>query len=1026
MKATNISAGAAQSGYYKAEGYYSSESDEGTKSAEWFGQAATELGLEGAVDDFLFERILNGETFERGPAGLQEGRIMGKWENGERKHRAGIDLTFSAPKSVSIAALVFKDDRVVQAHKDAVAATLEIVEKELVQTRKSQGGKMITETGGKIIAGVFLHDTSRAYDPQMHSHAAIANMVMDDNGKFTSLANEQIMQAVTFGSESYRSYLAKNLEKLGYTVEREGQHRFVSIKEVTQEVQDIFSKRTQEIDKSILEHGVENVPKNRELAALATRVTKDRTIDREKLHSEWLKEAKENGIDLDAIAREIDKTKERAANYVAPELKSDTRQDLAHQAVLKGIAHVSETATTYSKTQVLKAATNFADDKITPADVLRSVNEAIKSKQMLPAKEYSIHGKASEELYTDAESLLTEKKIVNAYRLTQNRSQLPRSFEGRSLAGHLDQSLRRSTLSDGQKDAVKTALTGNSLFVAVQGYAGSGKTFALSFLDDKAKQYGFHVEGLAPSHQATGLLKEALPNAETLAARLTRGTARKDAPAPEKTILVVDEASFVSNNQMLTFMKQAREQNYARVVLVGDVKQLDGVEAGTPFDLLQKIKMPTAIMSDIVRQRDDNLLSAVHHSIAGEIKEAFEKIGDNIRVPKDKDYAKAAAESYLSRSSDERAATTITTPSNDVRKAVNEHVRDGLKQQGLVGSQETELKVLVAERLSRVQAKEIHSYRDGDVVVSRSSIKSAGLSKGAVYDLNVDSQYKAMTLTNRASGEVIDFDPSKSSQVANAVNLYQEETQNFSSGDLVKFGIADKKNSINNGDQGQIKTIGDSNIIVEMKDGRTVELQNETLALKGMDYAYSLTAHGVQGASVKNIIVAMGANEYLADQKGFYVGISRGVESATLVTDDPERLAQRLEKQTGERIGALEAYGLALKEQEKMEAKLAEENAKSTEKVVDKSTQKEVETDQKLSTNDQQNEQKNNLSASETTSPGEEKPSDRETKSSLDAPNQSGKAANLSSEEKAHDASIEQLVQNVKDAAEQKERGERS
>lgn len=1011
MKATNISAGAAQSGYYKAEGYYSSESTEGDKSTEWFGRGAAALSLEGPVDDALFERLLNGETFEMGEDGLKEGRIMGKWENGERKHRAGIDLTFSAPKSVSIAALVFKDDRVIEAHKAAVIATLEIVEKELVQTRKSQGGKMVTETGGKIIAGLFLHDTSRALDPQLHTHAAVANMVMDENGKYTSLSNEQIMKAVTFGSEVYRSYLAKGLEKIGYTVEREGQHRFVSIKEVPQEALDLFSKRSQQIDKAIVEHGAENVPKNRELAALATRVTKDRTIDREKLHAEWIKESKENGMNFDRIAAEIEKTKECAAYYVAPELRNNTKQDLAHQAVLKGIAHVSETATTYSKTQVLKAATNFADDKITPADVLTSVNAAIKNKQMLPAREYSIHGKASEELYTDAESLLTEKKIVNAYRLAQNRSQLPRSFEGRSLGGHLDQSLRRSTLSDGQKDAVKIALTGNSQIVGVQGYAGTGKTYMLSFLEDKAKQYGFHVEGLAPSHQATGLLKEALPNAETLAARLTRGKAGKDGTAPEKTILVVDEASFVSNNQMLTFMKQAREQNYARVVLVGDVKQLDGVEAGTPFDLLQKMKMPTAIMSDIVRQRDDNLLSAVHHAIAGEIKEAFEKIGSRIVVPNDKDYAQAAADNYLSRSSAERAATTITTPSNDVRKAVNEHVRNGLKEEGVVGSQDVELKVLITERLSKVQAKEPHSYRDGDVIVSRSSIKTAGLSKGAVYDLTVDKNYKAMTLANRATGEVIDFDPTKSSQVANAVNLYQEETQSFSSGDLVKFGIADKKSRINNGDQGQIKTINDNNIIVEMKDGRTVELKNETLALKGMDYAYSLTAHGVQGASVKNIIVAMGANEYLADQKGFYVGISRGVESATLVTDDPERLAKRLERQTGERIGALEAYGLALKEQER---------------TAENSTHKEAQTGQNLSIKGQEKEQKDGISVSETTSHGAEKPSDQETNHSPDVPNQNEKSHALTSEEKADIAAIEQLVQNVKDTAEQKERGERS
>ena len=1022
MKATNISAGAAQSGYYKAEGYYSSDSEAGDKSAEWYGKGAQALGLEGSVDDFLFERLLNGETFEKGPSGLIEGRIMGKWENGERKHRAGIDLTFSAPKAMSIAALVFKDERVLDVHKEAVKATLEIVEKELVGTRRSVGGKMVTETGGKIIAGLFLHDTSRSLDPQMHTHAAIANMVMNEDGSYTALSNEQIMKAVKFGSEVYRSYVAKGMEKIGYTVEREGQHRLISLKEVPQAVLDLFSKRSQEIDKAVKEHGAANVPKNRELAALATRVTKDTNIDRDKLHSEWVKEAKENGIDIATIAKNIEQTREREVNYVEPILRTETKEDLAHQAVLKGIAHVSETATIYSKSDVLKAATNFADDAISPKTVLEGVDSAIKTKTLLPAQDYSVLGKAAEQMYTDPESLLIEKKIVNSYRLTQNRSQLPRTFEGRSIESALSQRLRFTSLSEGQKDAITVSLTGRSQFVGVQGYAGTGKTFMLTEAVNQAEKHGFTVEGLAPSNQATRLLKEAIPTAETLQARITRGGAPQGATDPKKTIVFVDEASFISNKDMLNFMEQAREKQYARVVLLGDVKQLDGVEAGTPFALLQKVNMPTATMIDIVRQRDDNLRSAVHHSIAGEIKEAFDKIGSNIVVPEDKDYAKGAADHFLYLGADQRSQAIITTPSNDVRRSVNDHVRSGLKDEGSIGAHDVDLKVLVAERLSKVQAQEPHSYRDGDVVVSRESIKSAGLSKGGVYDVSIDNAYANMTLTNRKTGEIVDFEPTKSNRVALAIDLFKETTQPFSTGEPIKFGIADKKYGINNGDRGQIIAIDDTGVSVNLKDGKDIKLPNDALALKGMDYAYSLTAHGVQGASVEHIILAMGSREYLADQKGFYVGISRGVDKATLVTDDPIRLAKRLEKQTGERIGSLEAYGLALKEQDK----LADEKARVAAKWAENSASKEAETARNFAEKTNENDRNQNTLPSQHSSSGDEKPTDRETKTNQHSSDKDEVSRTQSADDKTVSSEIDQLKQNVRDAAEQKERGERN
>ena len=160
MSATLVSAGAAASGYDKAEGYYSAGSKEAEQAATWFGRGAESLGLSGQVDDALFTRILDGQTFRLQGESLEPDRLMGRMIDGERHHRAGLDLTFSAPKSVSVAALVYKDERLIEAHDKAVKAAMEHVQDHLVQTRYHVNGQKIVQTGGDIIAGLFRHDTS--------------------------------------------------------------------------------------------------------------------------------------------------------------------------------------------------------------------------------------------------------------------------------------------------------------------------------------------------------------------------------------------------------------------------------------------------------------------------------------------------------------------------------------------------------------------------------------------------------------------------------------------------------------------------------------------------------------------------------------------------------------------------------------------------------------------------------------------------------------------------------------------------
>ncbi len=203
--------------YYERDGYYAKDSEEHRDASAWAGKGAEDLGLKGPVDPGAFRAVLEGKVPDG--SGQQLGR---RGKDGEILHRPGRDLTFSAPKSVSIAALVGGDDRIVDAHDRAVAATLAWVEGNAAETRMKDAdtGKMVRVGNQKIVAATFRHDTSRNLDPQLHTHAVLANMVRGGDGKWRTMANEGLYEKQKLIGMLYRGELAAGLAKLGYEIEK--------------------------------------------------------------------------------------------------------------------------------------------------------------------------------------------------------------------------------------------------------------------------------------------------------------------------------------------------------------------------------------------------------------------------------------------------------------------------------------------------------------------------------------------------------------------------------------------------------------------------------------------------------------------------------------------------------------------------------------------------------------------------------------------------------------------------------------
>ena len=181
------------------------------------GSGAGELGLEGPVDPDVFRTVLEGRVPDG--SGRQLGR---KGKDGEIAHRPGRDLTLSAPKSVSIAALVGGDGRVVDAHDRAVTRTLAWFEKNVAETRMKdpETGRVVRTGDQKTVVATFRHDTSRNLDPALHTHSVIANMMKGADGKWRSMSNERLYESKMLLGAMYRSELAAGLSRVGYGIEK--------------------------------------------------------------------------------------------------------------------------------------------------------------------------------------------------------------------------------------------------------------------------------------------------------------------------------------------------------------------------------------------------------------------------------------------------------------------------------------------------------------------------------------------------------------------------------------------------------------------------------------------------------------------------------------------------------------------------------------------------------------------------------------------------------------------------------------
>ena len=901
--------------YYERDGYYARDDAAHREASAWAGKGADALGLSGPVDPDIFSDILEG-TVPDG-SGRRLGRRLG---DGTVSHRPGRDVTFSAPKSVSLAALIGGDGRIVDAHDAAVRKTLAWVEEKVVETRTmdAESGRMVRTGDQKAVIATFRHEVSRNLDPQLHTHAVIANMVQGEDRKWRTMANEKLYASKMLIGALYRAELARGLEALGYGIEKTHADGRFEIAGVLRPVIEAFSTRRTEIEAAMAAQGVGDTAQDQRLvqrAALVTRAHK-RDVDKEALRESWQRQAADldfdpHGLAVEAARREAGRTAdpvplehaEGGPGHAHP------KDNTAERAVAWAVEHLSEREAVFSRTGLLTAALVWKPGAVGMGEAEVAVAKLEKAGTLLAAN-YPVPG---DSLTTDR-AVADERETIALMERGRGRGAAP--MRGRAV----DKALRKGALTAGQKEAVKLILSDKDRVIGVQGYAGTGKTTMLNRARVLLEKRGFEIRGLAPSASAARTLgAEAGIGSETLQGFLVRNAGVAEGRLTDKgkqamrtefrrTVLVVDEGSLASTAQARDLLRIADTIRIPRVVLVGDEKQLDAVDAGKPFAQLQGAGMKCAVMDEIVRQREPALKEAVEASLAGDVRKAFEKLGANVAEVKADNLAGAAAARWLALGAEERQNTGLMAPSHVLRKRINAIVRERLLRDGTIGGPSIGTERLISRGYTNAEKCLAANYAPGDVVAFHRHYKRLGVRKGD--ELNVVGVERGAGVVRLMGkdGATVAWEPDRLAARTGSVEVYGADTIELRRGDRVCWTRNDRNHRLVNSGTAEVIAVEDAGVTFRLEDGRTLDMHREDPQLRHIDRAWASTVHAFQGRTVDRVIAAMEADHaHLTTQKTFYVEISRARHHVELVTDDRNALREHLEAATGERIAALEA-----------------------------------------------------------------------------------------------------------------------
>ena len=861
-------------GDYYAEGQ--------TVPGQWIGKGAADLGLSGVTTADEFVRLcdnLHPQTGERLTLRQKTTRVEKGMDGEERQaanRRVFYDFTFSPPKSVSIAALVGNDARIIEAHEQAVTLAMHQLQT-FAATRVRKNDECTDRPTGNLVAAMFRHDTSRALDPHLHTHCIVFNATFDAVEKqWKALQNHEMFAAQKFVENVYYHELTRELVKCGYQIENKPRGDF-EIKGVAPELIDRFSKRHREIDrktKELLarepEKAGDNLAAIRENIAHKDRPRKIRDIGLEKLQTLW---------DGQMTAGEKASLDGLTAK---PSIMPVSSEKVCEQAVTWAEQHLFERRSIVHEHELWRHALERARGQ----DVsLADIQAVTRKRGYLRFDEHPGKVSTREHLEREMDIVQTAKAgIGECHPLVWQ----PKPFNPK--------------LDDEQREALNKLVSNRNRVAVFRGGAGTGKSFVLRELVGQIRDGGRGVVVLAPQRQQVlDMERDGFPSPLTVASFLQKKELK------EGTVVIVDEAGQIGGKPMLELLRLVVERN-ARLILSGDTRQHGAVEAGDALRAIEKhsgvqpveltnIRRQNPALAKSIKERKHikEYRQAVEAARDGKFTESFERL-DKLKTIESctlADKHEKLTARYLELVKDHQSTVVVSQSWNEIHQ-VNDAIRAALKNEKLVGEVETTVTAFQPVDLTEAQKRDARSYDANTVLVFNRDVRGFKAGESARLKLITDTHLLVET-----DARIV---PIAFKQLDKLTACQRKELA-LAAGDKLQLkanGRSVENRKLVNGELVTVKAVQPDGRIA-LADGRVLD-KNFRQFVRG----YAITSYASQGKSVEYVLFSDSAAKAATNQQQWYVTISRGKKGIHIFTTDKEQLRENITR-SGDRPSVVDA-----------------------------------------------------------------------------------------------------------------------
>lgn len=813
MTVQTVSAGMATI-YYNKDNYYTKDL---SSLDSWQGAISKKLDLENTkIEPQIFDNFVKKMTERNG--------------GNNNKKRVGMDLTFSCPKSISLATAKDEETKkdMIEAQQKAVKETLEEIEKNGGFTYRVTNNKVTTDKkADNLLIGKFNHFVNRNGELDLHTHCVVFNITEKD-GKEYSLNAKEILKKQTEWGLLFRQKMAKNLQAKGYILNlTDAKKGLFELAGIDRETIEKYSTRTREIEEHLKKEGIEKGTKKAYIAKMEIRKNKKK-------------------VDLDKIYDKV--RQEIFANEKVKILKGRAKKNyfLAEQKKIADevISEMERETFAFTKDQLKK--------RIMSAGILQNIDEN-RAEKLIKENEKLINLGNKELENGTIKQFFTTEKNVNIEDNIIAKMQQEKGVIKTALAEEKSEKLLDEICKNGgytpnreQVNAIHHILTNKDRIIGVQGLAGTGKTYSFALVKKMADRENIEVKGICFTGKASeGLQADSGIESTTIHSFLNKlekdsGVRQKTTegikqdwdlskvkPTGKKQIWVVDEAGLV-DNRMMNYLIEASIKADAKLVLTGDYQQLPPVGAGEPMKNLIDNGMATAYMEDIRRQKDIELLNAVKESVKGdtlntykilEQKNAYHEIDDRDKLQ------------------------------DEIIKKVTNIDQEDLKENLLLVQTNADRK----------------NYND--------KIQKVFIEQGK---LTIGNTFKIENNEGKQERRKV-YEGDRIVLLANDNRFFKD--------------MGGTKTKVNNGTMGTVKRVANDKIVVSLDNGKMVYFNPERY--KNFDLAYAVTNYKAQGMTVKNCLVDMTTKGKSNNRNALYVNISRAKFKAEIFTDDKKKLEKQ-------------------------------------------------------------------------------------------------------------------------------------